>query len=140
MLRKEGLEKAFARQALLGKAVREAFKAHGFKMVAPDAPSDAATGVYVPEGVDGGGLVKYLRDTMGVTLAGGQDHLKGKIFRVAHLGYFEPFDILTAVSAIEMALSKFGAKIEFGKGVGAAQKVLADYYAAPEPGAGGDDE
>lgn len=138
--KKEGLENSFKRQALLGKAVREAFKAHGFKMVAPDAPSDAATGVFVPEGVDGGGLVKYLRDTVGVTLAGGQDHLKGKIFRVAHLGYFEPFDIITAVAAIEMGLVKFGAKIEMGKGVAAAQKVLIDYYPAPEPGAGGDDE
>jgi aspartate aminotransferase-like enzyme len=138
--KKEGLENSFKRQALLGQAVRDAFKAHGFKMVAPDAPSDAATGVYVPEGVDGGGLVKYLRDTMGVTLAGGQDHLKGKIFRVAHLGYFEPFDILTAVAAIEMALVRFGAKIELGKGVAAAQKVLCDYYPAPVAGAGGDDE
>jgi aspartate aminotransferase-like enzyme len=140
MYKKEGLENAFRRQAMLGQAVREAFKAHGFKMVAPDAPSDAATGVFVPEGVDGGGLVKYLRDTVGVTLAGGQDHLKGKIFRVAHLGYFEPFDIIIAVSAIEMALVKFGAKIELGKGVAAAQKVLIDYFPAPVAGGGGDDE
>lgn len=140
LIKREGLQKTFARQSLLGKAVREAFKAHGLKLVAPDYPSDAATGVYVPEGVDGGALVKYLRDTMGVTLAGGQDHLKGKIFRVAHLGYFEPFDIVTAVAAVEMALVKFGATIQLGKGVAAAQAVLSEYYPKPEPGSGGDDE
>lgn len=131
LIKNEGLENGFKRQALLAKAVREAFKAHGFKMVAPDAPSPATTGVFVPEGINGGALVKYLRDTMGVTLAGGQDQFKGKIFRVAHLGYFEPFDIITAVAAIEMALQRFGADIELGKGVGVAQKILCDFYAAP---------
>ncbi len=130
MFKKEGLENAFSRQALLGKAVREAFKAQGLKLVAPDAPADSATGIFVPEGVEGGKVVKYLRDQMGVTLAGGQDHLKGKIIRVAHLGYYEPFDIIIAISAIEMALVKFGASIELGKGVAVAQQILNDYFPA----------
>jgi aspartate aminotransferase-like enzyme len=132
LFKKEGLQRAFERQAMLGKAVREAFRAHGLQLVAPDAPSDATTGVFVPEGVNGGALVKYLRDVMGVTLAGGQDQYKGKIFRIAHLGYFEPFDIITAIAAVEMALLRFGAAIEPGKGVGVAQKVLVEYFPAPE--------
>ena len=66
------------------------------------------TGVYVPDGVDGGKLVAYLRDKMGVAFAGGQDQLKGKIVRIAHLGYMGAFDIVTAIAALEMALRHFG--------------------------------
>jgi aspartate aminotransferase-like enzyme len=131
LLKAEGLENTFKRQALLGHAIREAFKAHGLKLVAPDAPSDAATGIFFPEGVEGEKVVKYMRDKMGVTLAGGQDQFKGKIVRIAHLGYFEPFDMIIAISAIEMALHKHGVTIELGKGVAVAQKILADYYPAP---------
>jgi len=128
MIKEEGLENTFARHERLGRAAREAMKALGLKLLAPDAPSFATTGVYVPEGVDGGKLVKYMRDTLGVTMAGGQDHLKGKIFRIAHLGYIDTFDMIIAVSAIEMALSKHGHKVEFGKGVAAAQKILLEGY------------
>jgi aspartate aminotransferase-like enzyme len=63
---------------------------------------------------------------MGITFAGGQDHLKGKIIRVAHIGYFDCFDIVTALAATELALAKFGARVEYGAGVAAAQKVLAE--------------
>jgi aspartate aminotransferase-like enzyme len=103
-------------------------EALGLKLLAPSSPSPAVTGVFVPEGIDGGKFVKYLRDDMGVTLAGGQDHLKGKIFRIAHLGYIDTFDIIIAVSAVEMALRKFGHKVSFGKGVAAAEKILLGGY------------
>ena len=79
--------------------------------------ADSATGVFVPEGVDGGQLVKSIRDDFGVTLAGGQDQWKGKIVRIAHLGYVDTFDVIVALSALELALKKFGAEIEFGKGL-----------------------
>ena len=82
----------------------------------------------MPEGVDGGKLVKYLRDEMGVTMAGGQDHLKGKVLRVAHLGYVDTFDTITAIASIEMALNKFGCKAPYGKGVAAAQQILMEGY------------
>ena len=72
-------------------------KALGLMLLAPESPADSATGAFVPEGVDGAKLVKFLRDTMGVTLAGGQDHLKGKIIRIAHLGYYDTFDIIIAI-------------------------------------------
>ena len=128
MIKEEGLENVFARHNRLARATRAAVKAMNLKPLAPDSPSDATTGVYVPEGVDGGKLVKYLRDEMGITLAGGQDHLKGKILRIAHLGYIDTFDIIVAISSIEMALRKFGHKMEFGKGVAAAQEILMEGY------------
>jgi aspartate aminotransferase-like enzyme len=128
MIKTDGLEDVYSRHDRLARATRAAMKAIGLKPLAPDSPSNAATGVYTPEGIDGGKLVKYLRDDMGVTLAGGQDHLKGRIMRIAHLGYVDTFDIIVAVSAIEMALYKFGYKLDFGKGVAAAQEVLLEGY------------
>ena len=128
MMTEEGIPNVLKRHALLAKATRAAMEALGLKLLAPDSPSAAVTGVYVPDGVDGAKLVKYLRDEMGVTLAGGQDHLKGKIIRIAHLGYVGPFDTITAVAAVEMALKQAGADIELGKGVGAAQAVLQEAF------------
>ncbi len=128
LVKEEGLQNTFARHDRLARATRAATAALGLKALAPGCPSNAATGVFVPEGVDGGKLVKYLRDEMGVTLAGGQDHLKGKILRIAHLGYIDTFDIIISISAIEMALAKFGHKTELGKGVAAAEKILAEGY------------
>lgn len=128
LIKEEGLYNVFARHDRLARATKAAVTALGMKLLAPDAPSNAATGAFVPEGVDGGKLVKYLRDEMGVTLAGGQDHLKGKILRFAHLGYIDTFDIIIAISALEIALSKLGHKVTFGKGVAAAQEILAEGY------------
>ena len=128
MVKEEGLENLFKRHEILAKATRAAVEALGLKLLAPDSPADSATGAYVPDGVDGGKLVKFLRDDMGVTLAGGQDHLKGKIIRIAHLGYYDTFDIIIAISAIEMALKKLGHPVEMGKGVAAAEEILAERY------------
>jgi aspartate aminotransferase-like enzyme len=124
MLEAEGLPNVFRRHALLADATRSAVRELGLRLLAPGAPSPAATGLHLPEGIDGGKLAKYLRDRMGVTFAGGQDHLKGKVLRIAHIGYFGGFDIVTAIAALEMALTKFGARVELGAGVAAAEKVL----------------
>ena len=131
MIKEEGLENVFKRHDRLARAARAAMEALGLRLLAPESPSFATTGVFVPEGVDGAGLVKYMRDTLGVTMAGGQDHLKGKIFRIAHLGYVDTFDMITAVAAIEMALKHFGHAIESGKGVGAAEEILLEGYDKP---------
>lgn len=128
MIKEEGLEDVFERHSRLARATRAAMKAMGLRLLAPDSPSDAATGVWLPEGIDGGKFVRYLRDDMGVTMAGGQDQLKGKIFRIAHIGYVDTFDIIIAVSAIEMALRRFGWPVEFGKGVAAAEEILLEGY------------
>lgn len=128
MVKEEGLQNVFARHDRLARATRAAAVALGLKLLAPDSPSNATTGIFVPEGVEGGKLVKYMRDDMGVTMAGGQDHLKGKIVRVAHLGYVDTFDVVTAISALEIALNKFGYKAQYGKGVAAALQILSEGY------------
>ncbi|MFQ5428551.1 MAG: pyridoxal-phosphate-dependent aminotransferase family protein [Thermodesulfobacteriota bacterium] len=128
LIKEEGLENVFARHDRLARATRAAGEALGLKLLAPETPSNAVTGIFVPEEIDGAAFVKYLRDDMGVTIAGGQDHLKGKIVRVAHLGYADTFDVIIAVSAIEMALKKFGADVTLGAGVAAAQKILSEVY------------
>ncbi|MFL5262661.1 MAG: pyridoxal-phosphate-dependent aminotransferase family protein [Anaeromyxobacteraceae bacterium] len=124
-LKEDGLEKVFKRHERMSKAARAAMTAHGMKLFT-DSPSLALTTVIAPDGIDTDKLVKVLRDKYGVTLVGGQDQAKGKIFRIAHLGYFDEFDICTAVVAIERGLADLGAKIEFGKGVGAAMKSFAE--------------
>ena len=87
-------------------------------------PSNAATAVKLPEGLDGGKLHKKLRDEYKVTCAGGQDHLKGKIERIAHMGYYDQFDVLVVLGALELALKELGAGVKVGEGVAAAQRCF----------------
>lgn len=124
MIEEEGLAQVFARHARLAAATRAGAAALGLRLLAPDNPSPAVTGVYVPERVDGSALFAYLRDKLRVVFAGGQDHLKGKIVRIAHLGYMDAFDTISAVAALEMALHHFGHAVELGRGVGAAEAEL----------------
>lgn len=124
MMQEEGFQNVFARHERLARATRAAAAALGLQLVAPDNPSPAVTGIYVPEGIDGSKLFAYLRDKMRVVFAGGQDQLKGRIIRIAHLGYIGAFDTITAIAALEMALKHFGHPVELGRGVGAAQAEL----------------
>jgi len=126
--KEEGIENVHKRHNRLARATRAATQALGLKMVAPDAPADSLTGVFLPDGIDGGKFVKSLRDDFGVTMAGGQDQWKGKVVRIAHLGYVDTFDTIVAIAAIEMALKKFGHAVELGKGVAAAQEILLEAY------------
>jgi aspartate aminotransferase-like enzyme len=126
MLEREGLANVYARHARLCRATRAAATALGLKLLAPDSPSPAATGIYMPNGIDADQVLDYLRDKMNITLAEGQDQLKGKVIRIAHIGYMGAFDVITAIAALEMALRKFGAEIPFGCGVAAAQEVLME--------------
>ncbi|HSQ13509.1 MAG TPA: alanine--glyoxylate aminotransferase family protein [Candidatus Deferrimicrobium sp.] len=126
MIQREGLVNVYARHDRLCRATRAAAKALGLKLLAPDSPSPAATGIYLPEGIDADAVLEYLRDKMNVVLAEGQDQLKGKAIRIAHIGYMGGFDVITAIAALEMALRKFGAEIPLGRGVAAAQEVLLE--------------
>jgi aspartate aminotransferase-like enzyme len=126
MMAREGFDRVYARHARMSRATRAAATALGLKLLAPDSPSPAATGVFLPEGLDADEVLDYLRDHMGVILAEGQDQLKGKVIRIAHVGYMGAFDVITAIAALEMALRKFGAEIPFGRGVAAAQEVLME--------------
>lgn len=123
LIREETLQNLFKRHSELAGATRAAMKALGLELFAK-SPSNALTAVKVPEGIDGQKLVKGLRDAHGVSIAGGQGHLKGKIFRVAHMGFMEKFDVITAISAIEIGLKEAGHKFELGSGIKAAEKVF----------------
>ncbi len=125
-IREETLEGVHTRTARLARATRAAVAALGLELFAPDSPSDACTAIKMPDGVDGLALKKALRERFGVTVAGGQDQAKGKIVRIAHLGYYDTFDAVTAVAALEMALAGQGHRVEFGAGVGAALQVLSE--------------
>jgi aspartate aminotransferase-like enzyme len=126
MIFTEGLPQVFQRHDRLARATREAATALGITLVAPREPSPAATGIFIPPGVEGGKFVAYLRDKMGVTFAGGQGQWKGKVARIAHLGYMSTFDTVTAVAALEMALRHFGHGVDLGRGVAAAETVLME--------------
>lgn len=125
-IQKEGLQNIFARHAQLARATREAMLALGLKLYAPRAYSDAVTAVLAPPGIDAEKVVKGLRDRHNLTIAGGQDQAKGKIFRIAHMGYVDKFDVLMAVAAVEMTLQEQGYAVEIGKGVRAAMEVLTE--------------
>lgn len=127
MIEDEGLERVFVRHRILGKATREAVKALGLELFAGENPEAASvTSVVVPDGVDGKQLTSTMRVTYGVTIAGGQGRLEGKIFRLGHCGYFGPFDIITALAALEMALRELGYDCQLGTGVGAAQRIFME--------------
>jgi aspartate aminotransferase-like enzyme len=123
-IKEEGLENVFARTDRIARAVREAMKALGLRLFAPDSPSNAVTAIMAPDGIDGQKIVKVLREKHNITIAGGQNQAKGKIFRIAHFGYMDTYDIVTVVSAVEMVLKELGYSVELGKGVKAALEVL----------------
>lgn len=127
LMRNEGLENIIKRHAILAEATRLGVEAMGMKLFAPaEGRGNAVTPAWVPDGVDGVKLVKLLKEEYGITIAGGQDHLKGKIFRVGHLGYFDRFDIMTTLAGIEMVLSQLGYPITLGIGIQAAEKVFME--------------
>jgi serine---pyruvate transaminase len=128
MIEAEGLEQVYERHALLGRATREAAKALELELLggAPDENANVMTAIALPEQVDGGKVPKLMRDRYGITIAGGQGKLKGKIARIAHCGYFGAFDIIVTVSALEMTLRELGHEAEPGAGVAAAQRVFSD--------------
>lgn len=121
--RDKGLENLFAHYARLAQATRAAAKALGLGLLAHESCiSNVLTAMVMPEGIDGEKVVKIMRDTYGVTMAGGQDHFKGKIIRLAHMGCVDEYDILTGIACLEKALRTVGHQFEFGAGLAAAQK------------------
>ena len=93
---------------------------------AADDNANVVTAIALPDSIDGGKVPKLMRDRFGVTIAGGQGKLKGRIVRIAHCGYFGAFDIIVTVSALEMTLRELGHEAEPGAGVAAAQRVFSD--------------
>jgi len=126
-----GLDTCFERHIRLGRAARAGIKAMGLELFSPDDDSSAVvTAIRSPEGLDSGDLLRELRARHGVTLAPGQAHLKGKIFRIGHIGWFDVFDIAAALGAIELSLGKLGFDIERGAAVPAAFDAYEQAVAA----------
>jgi serine---pyruvate transaminase len=120
-----GLEEAFERHRRLGRACREGIKALGLELFSPDDDASAVvTAVRMPDGYDSGELVRALRDRFGITIANGQVDLKGRIFRIGHIGYYDVFDVTTTLAAVEVVLGDLGVPIERG---GAVTRALEAY-------------
>jgi aspartate aminotransferase-like enzyme len=121
LLLDDGLEAAFERHVRLGRAARAGAKAMGLELFSPDDDTAAVvTALRAPPGIDADDLLRRLRERHGVTLAPGQQHLKGRVFRIGHIGWFDVFDIASALAAVELSLTELGADIERGVAVPAA--------------------
>ena len=125
MLKEETMDGVFNRHERLAKATRAASGGLGLDLFS-SSPVNSVTAFRVPAGVDGTAIIIQMRSRYGITIAGGQDHLKGKIVRIAHVGFFSQFDIITAISGLEMTLSDLGFNIRPGAGVAAAQATFAE--------------
>ena len=126
LIEKEGLDDVLARHQILARATRAGAAAIGLELFGdPDERSTVVTAVELPEDIDGGKVPGALRK-LGITANGGQDHLKGRILRIAHCGYFGAFDIVTSLSGLEMVLQQLGREVEHGAAAGAAQKVFLE--------------
>ena len=124
-IREEGLDSLFSRAALYAEMFRAAMRAIGLELFAPDSPSDSITAVRSPEGIDAVEIVRHLSRKYHITIAGGQDQIKNSVFRVSHMGHLDGLDMVTAVAAVEMTLKDLGCPVELGRGVRAAQEILA---------------
>jgi len=123
MLKEEGIENVWARHEKLANGIRAGVTAIGLKLFS-DSASFAVTPVWLPEGVEWKKFNKILKSKYGITIAGGQDDYAGKIFRLSHLGYYDEFDMVTMITALEMTLKECGYAFEVGTGV---QAVITSF-------------
>ena len=121
-----GLDNIFKETEVKSKAFKAAVAAWGLELYSKENASTGLTAVMAPEGMDAQDVVGWLKNKYAIFIAGGQAQAKGKIFRVAHMGYISEFDTLQAISAIEMALAGLGYEFEMGSGVAAAQKIFGE--------------
>ena len=127
MIAQEGLDNIYKRHEFLTRMVQNAVKAMNLELFAdPVYASTVVTAVKAPEGINAKDIQTHMRDVFGITVAGGQNHLEGKILRLAHLGYATPSDILVLIGFLEVTLQKMGHKFTFGAGIQAVQKVILE--------------
>ena len=131
-IRDLGRENLIANTALLAEATREAAKALELELLAKAAPANALTALNSPGGLDSGRVIKEMKVRFGVTLANGQGNLKGRIFRVAHLGHHDFMELLSLIGALEICLHTLGYRFDCGAGMRAAQGVYFRYHKAGE--------
>jgi aspartate aminotransferase-like enzyme len=126
MLDREGLADVFKRHDRLARATRAGAEALGLGLFCKATPRPAVTGVIAPPGVDSEQIVKAYSQTHNITIAGGQGEMKGRIFRLGHMGYAAEFDVVVALAALEQVLAEIGQPVDFGAGVRGAQKIFAE--------------
>jgi aspartate aminotransferase-like enzyme len=120
-----GLDKLIKHHKILGEATREGVRALGLELLA-DNPGNVLTAVKTPKGIDGFQLIDRMHNKYGVYIAGSQAPYKGEFFRISHLGYIDRFDIITALSALEMTLLELGYECDLGESLKAAEKILKE--------------
>ncbi|MBU4128944.1 alanine--glyoxylate aminotransferase family protein, partial [bacterium] len=125
MIREKGMEKVWECQKRLAQATREGVKGLDLQLLAKGSFSNGVTAIKIPENIDGLEILKRLREKYGVTLAGGQGQLKGKIFRIGHMGYIQFKDILVALGSLEKTLLSLGHRLKRGEAVKKAKKTRA---------------
>ena len=126
MLKAEGLANIFRRHDRLARATRAGVEALGLELFAKATPSPAITSVVSPKGIDSEKVLAVYAKSHNITIAGGQGEMKGKVFRLGHMGYVGDFDVVVALAALEQVLAELGYPVDWGAAVGAAQKVLAE--------------
>lgn len=130
-----GMEKLVENAQMLAKATRQAATALGLELFAPDCPSSSVTSIRPPLGINSGVIVKDFRERFGSIMANGQGEMKGQIFRIAHLGYFDFADLFAVIAELEIILAANGYPVTFGAGVAAVQNVYAEAALAKEAAA-----
>lgn len=123
MIKQEGLENIWKRHSKLAEGIRIGVKAIGLKLLSKN-PSNAITAVLMPDGIEFKKFNDALKYEFGITVAGGQENYKGKLFRISHLGYYDELDMISMISALEFALKKVGYKFESASGVTAIQNYF----------------
>jgi len=126
MLAAEGLPGVYRRHDRLARATRAGVEALGLAVFPKATPSPALTAVVAPPGVDSEKIVAAYSQSHNITIAGGQGEMKGRLFRLGHMGYAAEFDVIAALSALEQVLADLGQPVDFGAGVRGAQKVFAE--------------
>jgi aspartate aminotransferase-like enzyme len=124
-IRKIGMAKLVENAQMLAAATRAAVQELGLQLFAPNSPSAAVTAVRPPEGMDSGVIAREFRDRFGTVIANGQGSMKGELFRIAHIGYFDFLDLFALLAGLEIVLNANGWPVKYGAGVGAAQEYLA---------------
>ncbi|MEX2264799.1 MAG: alanine--glyoxylate aminotransferase family protein [Bryobacteraceae bacterium] len=121
-----GMDKLIENAQLLAQATRTAMLELGLELFAAGSPGSSVTAVKAPRGMDSGVIVKEFRTRFGAVIANGQGSMKGQIFRIAHLGYFDFSDLFAVIAGLELILNANGYAVEYGRGVAAVQTLYAE--------------
>ena len=131
-IKRIGMAKLVENAQLLAEAARAAVTAVGLELFAAGSPGSSVTAVKAPANLDSGVIVKEFRNRFGAIIANGQGTMKGKIFRIAHLGYFDFADLFAVIAGLEIILHANGRPVQFGSGVAAVQRVYAEHAISKE--------